>query len=364
MLFLEKLENSKGFQNFEKKSNRPHTNKLTLIPSKSVLKLIESQLLELHNFYDNENNDNLNFDKTNIQNENLDPNNITKKNISDEKILKDFNENIRNTEDHELKNLLSVNDYIYDNFIYSNLDHLKDTFLRYSKLGENINSSRIGISSFMKFLKDCGIFAMENKEGNNNPISKDLFCVTTHPRTPSKYIIRSKPTKNISKSPVFSDNIFKKNEIDSKNILNIFSNKSNISQVPGISGKKINDKKFKNSSFYGPGERKISDSEVNVIYSSLIRLRNIDNSGKIKHQFDKNLGFSLGSSEISKFSVIEKKNIFKSGKSISNNKMDFYMFIKSFELIAIKLFPEFKLNMSIQKLFSEVNLFLINCFST
>jgi hypothetical protein len=36
-LLLERMELSKGFLNFEKKTSRPHTSKLTLLPSKAMI---------------------------------------------------------------------------------------------------------------------------------------------------------------------------------------------------------------------------------------------------------------------------------------------------------------------------------------
>jgi hypothetical protein len=36
-LLLERMELSKGFLNFEKRSSRPHTSKLTLLPSKAMI---------------------------------------------------------------------------------------------------------------------------------------------------------------------------------------------------------------------------------------------------------------------------------------------------------------------------------------
>jgi hypothetical protein len=39
-LLLERMELSKGFLNFEKKTSRPHTSKLTLLPSKQMIQQI------------------------------------------------------------------------------------------------------------------------------------------------------------------------------------------------------------------------------------------------------------------------------------------------------------------------------------
>jgi hypothetical protein len=39
-LLLERMELSKGFLNIEKKTSRPHTSKLTLLPSKAMVQQI------------------------------------------------------------------------------------------------------------------------------------------------------------------------------------------------------------------------------------------------------------------------------------------------------------------------------------
>jgi len=39
-LLLERLELSSGFNNLEKKTNRPHTSKITLLPSRLVISLL------------------------------------------------------------------------------------------------------------------------------------------------------------------------------------------------------------------------------------------------------------------------------------------------------------------------------------
>ena len=49
-LLLERLELSKGFNGLEKKTNRPHTSKITLLPSKAVIKhLTQAKIIVLGN---------------------------------------------------------------------------------------------------------------------------------------------------------------------------------------------------------------------------------------------------------------------------------------------------------------------------
>lgn len=40
-LILERMELSKGFMNFEKKTFKPHTSKITLLPTKTVINQIQ-----------------------------------------------------------------------------------------------------------------------------------------------------------------------------------------------------------------------------------------------------------------------------------------------------------------------------------
>lgn len=373
LLFLEKLENSKGFQNFEKKSNRPHTTKLTLIPSKSVLKMINSSLLQAYDFFGEEENSNLNL---NNKSENLSNNtyiaNQSQRLIENEKLVKDYNEKARNNEELDLRALLNITEDIFESLINSRIDSLKDLFLRYAKLGEKLNTARISLSSFMKFLRDSGVLQADknHKISVNNQInlSNNINKFSASPsailsKTPTKAL--SKPSAaSFSKSPISSRTAFKAKENNRESSSNnnlIFSDVNNNSNNVNVIGALSNinsiaaNKKIKNSSFYGPGERKLSDSEVNIIYSVLMGPRHLDNTGKIKHYFDKNAGFSLGVNDGSKYAHLDKSH---HGASAFNGKMDFNMFVKSFELIANKLFPELRLNNAMQKLFNEVNIFL------
>lgn len=351
LLFLEKLENSKGFQNFEKKSNRPHTTKLTLIPSKSVLKMINSNLLEAYDFFGDENNNEMNNNNSNQNKGDLNNTvlNQSQRILDNEKLLREYNEKSKNNEEYDLKNLLNITEDVYEALINSKLDSLKDLFLRYAKLGEKLNTARISLSSFMKFLRDCGVLLADknHKIALNNQMTINVNDKLS--RTPTKGL--SKPS--LSKSPISSRTAFKGK--DSSSNINLATYNMNLNM--NVGNNNINNiaasKKIKNSSFYGPGERKLNDSEVNIIYSVLMGPKHLDNTGKIKHYFDKNSGFNLNVGEVNKYAIIDKNNS-KQGANVFNGKMDFNMFIKSFELIANKLFPELRLNNAMQKLFSEV----------
>lgn len=377
LLFLEKLENSKGFQNFEKKSNRPHTNKLTLIPGKSVLKMINSPLLEAYDFFgdsNNHNNFNNNLNKSvnlNLENNNNNFNSNlnnafliqSQRIIQNDKIIKDYNEKVKNNEDFEMKNLLNITEDCFESLINSRIDLLKDLFLRYAKLGEKLNTAKISLLSFIKFLKDCGVLPTDNfNKNNSNKLSistsknmKNMISSTQISKTPSKTLKKNPMSNSLSKSPIASRTAIK--EKDNSNFINNNSKDLQLNLIPmnigsGHAGTPISGNKIKNASFYGPGERKLTDSDVNVIYSTLMGPRNMDNAAKIKSQFDKNSGFSSSCNEVTRYAIIDRNT--QLGNGVFNVKMDFYMFIKSFELVANKLFPELKLNNAMHKLFSEV----------
>ena len=156
LLFLEKLENSKGFRNFQKKSNKPHTTNFSMIPKKSVLKMIESDLLNAYDYFSDEdgalNNEN-NFDKSIANNNNANTTyiNTAKKIISIEKFLKDYDELAKNNQEIDLRNLMNLNEESYETFINSNMDFLKEVFSSYAKIGDKFNPVKLTYSSFVKF---------------------------------------------------------------------------------------------------------------------------------------------------------------------------------------------------------------------
>ena len=99
--------------------------------------------------------------------------NQTQRIVQNDKLLKEYNEKTNNNEEFELKNLLNLTEDVFESLINSRLDSLKDVFLRYAKLGEKLNTARISLSSFIKFLKDCGVLPSDknNLEKNKNSVN-------------------------------------------------------------------------------------------------------------------------------------------------------------------------------------------------
>jgi hypothetical protein len=90
---------------------------------------------------------------------------------------------------------------------------------------------------------------------------------------------------------------------------------------------------------------KMSIGEASVIFHSLTNSKNFPiYTESIKLQFDRNSGIDLNVGDnLSKTRIFDKKFFLESQQNVPG-KMDFMLFIKSFELIATKLFPDETLN--------------------
>ncbi len=120
LLFLEKLECSKGMKNFSRKLNRPSANKLTLLPPKELYLQIEGN----NNFF---NEENINSNKKENAFEIIQNNNLIKKKLKE----------------------------------------LELTFIYFSKIGDKLNFNHMNLSSYIKFLKNCSLLPDKNLNKKN-----------------------------------------------------------------------------------------------------------------------------------------------------------------------------------------------------
>ena len=295
------MENSAGILNLENKTNKPHKSNITLIPDKKILQLFVKKT-PLNNFDENFSM-NLSFSSNNSK-------------IINVKKLQEFNENIKKNKSSDLKNILNVGPEVIEK-LEGKLDVLKEIFFNYSKLGEKLNFNKINLSSFIKFLKDCRVLYIPPnvKESDSN---FDLFS-----------------TRNFSKSPLKSAILSNSNSMKS-----LLTNKKKI----------ISNNNLK--------EGKIIESDATLMFTLLTGNKNFDNSVNNKNQFNKNKGFSMDFNESSKGTTLDQKQILISSKSNIPFKMDFNLFLKSFEVISSKLYPDRCLDESVL-LFIENVIFLV-----
>jgi len=203
LFFLEKLENSVGFQNLERRTNKPHSSKLTLIPQKEMVKALNQTI-----------NKTLKLVEENKKSE------ITEK-------LREFNEKSKNPgEIINLKQFLSIVPEAYAR-VETKLDLLKDIFLSYSRNGNKLNNNKITYSSYLRFLRDCRLIfdpkadtsrkdpKKSNVNSNNSSFIYDPKSVARSPLRSFNTTILSKSesVKKITKGSVPPQNKKKKEEV-------------------------------------------------------------------------------------------------------------------------------------------------------
>ena len=115
-------------------------------------------------------------------------------------------------------------------------------------------------------------------------------------------------------------------------------------------------KKKSNNSILKNG--RIIESDANLIFTLLTGSKNFNNSVMYKSQFDKNRGFSMDFNESQKTLSMEQSTHLLSNKSNIPSKMDFNLFLKSFELIAAKIYPNQVLDDAVLTFIEKVNYFL------
>ena len=311
LMFLEKLECSKGMRNFTRKLSRPSANKLSLIPPKEIF----IQLGE---------DDDSNFNYNN-----------SKFNYSIKKNNKSLNVN-NNTDDFDEYFIIKEN-----SLINNNLPDLERTFLYFSRIGDKMNFSQMNLSSFSKFLKHCSLlYDMPLKDKKKyNQISKQLM---------NKSISLNQDVKN-SKSSII------KNDNDINLIEEQMKYKKTLNQI-------LNSKDHLNKD-EDTNDNKLGESDVNVIFSFLTGPRNYDNSKYYKKLLDKNSGICLNEwnsnskrkdyQAINNFNSNNPKKIITSGKGEKENKLmrlNFKTFLMSLQLISEKLYPNINSEDALNKL--------------
>ena len=280
LFFLDKLENSNVFKNFERKVNKPHSVGLTLIPTKYFLSR---------------------YDKNSGMEE-------IKKDID---IRKDNYEYIESICDC---NFLKINDDSLKK-LNSKIPSIKKIFLNYCKIGDQFKEKKMNFTSFYKFLKDCKLIA---------EISED-----------------------IKKSSKISNYRNTNNSHTSKN-----------KQGPYPKGKDENYVKLLTKTLNGDNyEGKLSECDVNIIFSKLTGSSNLDGLSDLninKKSFINSEFSSSFEESVIKGYVLEKTKMNKIGKISTSKSINFSLFIKSFELISVKLYPKQEIDLAFSKFYYEV----------
>ena len=217
----------------------------------------------------------------------------------------------------DLENFLNVNSDVVK-MISDNLEGLEEIFLRFSKVNDKLAFNRMSFSAFLLFLRKSDI----------------LIGVPEKMRADYKKMGERLTQKNINVSEIKTFNQKYKGSTPVQNVVLTDAEKgykTKISQIVNANSKDFPDK--------------MSIGEASVIFHSLTNSKNFPiYTESIKLQFDRNSGIDLNVGDnLSKTRIFDKKFFLESQQNVPG-KMDFMLFIKSFELIATKLFPDETLN--------------------
>ena len=222
----------------------------------------------------------------------------------------------------DFQNFLNVNSEIV-NLISDNLESLNEVFLKYSKMNDKLEFNRMSFSSFLQFLKDYNILI------GIPQMMKEKF------RKMAERLMQK--SANVSEIKTFNKKV--KGSVPCQNVVLTPAEKFYKYKI----SKMVN---AENSDF----EEQMSIGEAAAIFNSLTNSKNFQvYTESIKSQFDKNSGINVNCGDnLSKTRNFDKKLFLENQQNVPG-KMDFMLFIKSFELIAAKLYPEETLNIAVKQ---------------
>jgi hypothetical protein len=227
--------------------------------------------------------------------------------------MKEYNENLKNNKGADLRGILTVGDDVLEK-MEGKLETLKEVFNGYSRLGDKLNFNKLSVSSFLKFLKDCDVLSNSGEIVKNKKETEKTFDMFSN--------------RSMSKSPL-------------KSVLMSSSN----------STKTL----FKRNSFHSNNPQgKISENDAKLIFTELTGNKNFNNKEVYKRKFDKNRGFSMDFNEAQKSAIFDHSKSFAGTKSNVVGKMDFNLFLKSFEMIACKIYPNQQLDDAVMMFIEKV----------
>ena len=318
LYLIERIYRSKGYNDLNKKSNIPCNKKLTLIPSKAIIARINSDLLK-----DN-NSGNSSCNSSNSSN-------------SGKHIKNRFNSKWY----VDIKTLLNLNDNNY-NRLQPYLEQLRNLFGIYSKIGNKLQYGKMSFTNYQKMLIDGGLLHF-----NRRYRYRSGSCNTSVNNGKRK--LNLSIYENNSSLGRVSHGVFNFNLNTSINNNNNNSNTSkllskSLSQQMLIPFSNNNKNIFDTSSILithsqrkfslepPKNKTKLSISDINLIYSKVSGYINY-NTSKDKFKTKISRDISLNESHLLNMSSYSKNIPFK---------LDFYLFMKTFPLIALRFYPNDK----------------------
>ena len=338
IFFFRKLENSNGIKKYLYKRGRTNENRFNFILKKKDIKIAKYEMnISFYKETEKDLNKKYKVNKKSIDSSPYATPKLTEGQYEDEKnddsdsyfltsnqnkfSNDNFKKYILNTgkKDNylisisDLDEILTVSSMVKEEII-NKIEQLSEIFLKYSKINNKLEYNRMSYSSFLKFLSDADIL-LEVPEYNkilyrrisNNIMSKTLT------------ISSIKTFENTLKCSVSSNTItLSKEEVDYK---------KNIAKLVNTSNKIRN-------------KDKIKMTDASLIFSSVTGTYNypsyLNSDKKLLNKIDE-------FNDNKKTASFEPKNNAYLEKDFPK-KMNFVLFIKSFELIASKLYPKILLD--------------------
>ena len=322
LYLIERIYRSKGYNDLNKKSNMPCNKKLTLIPSKDIIAKINTDLLK-----DNDKSNN-----------------------------KHMNNRFNNKWHVDIKTLLNLNDSNY-NKIQPYLEQLRNLFGIYSKIGNKLQYGKMSFTNYQKMLVDGGLlyFNRKHRSGSCNT------SMNNGKRKLNLSIYENNSSLGRASNGVFNFNL-NTSINNNSNIMNLNTSKilsKSLSQqmLFGIGNNNVCKNIFDTSSILiTPSQRKfsleppknkskLSIADINLIYSKITGFINYNTSkDRFKTRISRDI--SLNQSHLLNMSSYSKNIPFK---------LDFYLFMKTFPLIALRFYPNDKKDIN-----EAMNMFIEN----
>ena len=327
VFFFTNLENSSGIKKYLLKRARTNEYRFNFIFKKKDIKIARYEM-DLgsndnkdteNNLITNKNNKNYKLEKLTIESSPYTSRQITERNMEYEKGDKGKFLTIALITLTDLDEILNVSSKVKEEIIIK-LEKLSEIFLKYSKINNKLEYNRMSYSSFIKFLEDANLLLgiPKKKKIKYRRISNDIMSKTLT-------ISEIKKFENSLQFSISCNNItLSKEEVNYK---------KDVSKIVNTT-KKIRNK------------NKLNITEASLIFSSVTGSYNFPSYlSQIKNQFSKDDElFNKNKNDfIKKNEFFEPKKEAHFQKDVPN-KMNFALFIKSFELIATKLYPKMLLD--------------------
>lgn len=217
------------------------------------------------------------------------------------------------------------NDILYEK-ISNNLENLKRIFEYYSSIGIKTDVYNIGLSGFLKFALDINIISKKEFDSpvkQYNKTSKKELAFTENQSEKNLIILQQVRRNSLNK-------LKGSGSFDSENQREFYNSNNTINQVNSLAGG--------NHNLDNLNIKKLLKSDVSLIFHYLSGMKNFDYSKKFKNQFDKNSGYNPEFENSQKGPFYDSKTIMQTDKDLKVMKINFPLFLKSFELFSTKIY--------------------------